>query len=390
MLDAKAELVNQMKPVLDQPVVSPLRKLDEDLAQIPGLIRLTLGEPDLSVSEHIKVAAQKAIAQNDSHYAPSSGSLNLRRAISQYMQERFASPAYDPQTEVVVTIGAAEALFASFNALFRPGDKLIIPTPAYPVYATLAQQAGLEIIELNTAPDFNLTPAKLKRVLAQHPDAKGMIMNYPANPTGVTYQEAEIQELVAILARTSLLVISDEIYAELSYDYPHTSMAKWLPNQTIVVSGLSKAFAMTGYRVGYLVGPQLLVQQVQAMHQLIVACPPGPMMAAAEEALTHGQTDLALTRQLYQRRGEWLLAGLAKIGFQVIWPAGTFYIFAKIPTAWGEDDVGFVTDLAHKAKVGLVPGSLFGAGGAGYVRLSYAAAESELALVLNRLTAYVN
>lgn len=389
MVEVKPDLVGWGNTGLVQSAPSPIRQLDERFAQLPGLIRLTLGEPDLPVADHVKRAAQRAIDQDDSHYASSAGHLSLRQAISDYLQASFATPVYNPSTEVVVTIGAAEALFASFKALFNPGDQVIIPTPTYPIYRKLAQLLGLEVVFLTTAPDFKLTPAKLRFILAQHPAAKGLIINYPTNPTGVSYSETELVALAEQLQKTNLLVISDEIYAELSYDQGHKSIAHWLPNQTLVVSGLSKAFAMTGYRMGYIAGPEAFVQVVRKLHQFLVACPPGPMMAAAEEALRHGQVDIEKTRQCYQRRRDAMLAGLSRLGLQVPHPAGTFYLFVKIPLCWGSDDIGFVEDLATKAKVGVVPGSLFGPGGEGYIRLSYATSWQTLSTVLERLNRYL-
>ena len=390
MPELNAALADRFNTRLAQILPSPIRVVDQKFSAIDGILKLTLGEPDFAVPMHIKDAAKAAIDEDDSHYAAPHGHLALREAISDYLVERFDTPRYEPNGEVVVTVGASEALFATMNALFNAGDQIIIPTPTFPMYEAIANIIGLEVIGINTAPDFVLTPEKLQATLAEHPNVKAVLFNYPSNPTGVTYTGAQVQAIADILAEHQLLVLSDEIYAELVYDGEHVSMAKLLPEQTILVSGLSKSHAMTGYRVGYVAGPAALMTHVGKMHQFLVTTVPGPMMAAANEALRHGRADAIEMHDIYKERRDLVMAGLAEAGFTAAQPGGAFYIFAKIPANLNTDDMAFVYDLAETVKLGIAPGSIFGAGGEGYVRLSYAASTEDLQTAMVRLKHYVD
>ena len=389
MPELNPALASRFNTRLAQILPSPIRVIDQKFSAIDGIIKLTLGEPDFAVPEHIKEAAKQAIDNDDSHYAVPHGHADLREAISDYLVERFDTPRYDPNGEVVVTVGASEALYATMNGLFNPGDKIIIPTPTFPMYEAIAGIIGLEVIGINTAPDFVLTPAKLSATLAEHPDAKAILFNYPSNPTGVTYSAEQVTQIAELLAEHNLLVMSDEIYAELVYDGEHLSIAKLLPEQTILISGLSKSHAMTGYRMGYVAGPAELMKHVGKMHQFLVTTAPGPMMAAAAEALRNGRADALEMRDIYKERRDLVLAGLAEAGFTAAQPGGAFYIFAKIPANLNTDDMAFVYELADDVQLGIAPGSIFGAGGEGYVRLSYAASTAELTEAMRRLKRFV-
>jgi len=375
---------NQLATILP----SPIREVDAKFSTIPGILKLTLGEPDFAVPEHIKEAAKKAIDNDDSHYAQAWGHLSLRAEISNYLKRRF-NLEYDVQSEVLVTVGASEAIYATLNGLFNPGEKIIIPTPTFPMYEAIAQAMGVEVIGINTAPDFILTPAMLEATLVEHPDAKGVLFNYPSNPTGVTYTAAQVKEIAEVLRKHELLVISDEIYAELVYDGEHQSIAEILPDQTILISGLSKSHAMTGYRLGYVAGPAALMRHVGKMHQFLVTTAPGPMMAAAEEALKNGQQDANEMRDIYKERRDLLIKGLKDLGFDAPTPGGAFYMFVKIPDFLNQNDVEFIYDVADTVQLGIVPGSMFGAGGEGYVRLSYAASLENLQEAVDRLGKYI-
>lgn len=386
VLPALAQLQNNF---LSHVQGSEIRIFDQYFSKDPEIIKLTLGEPNFEVADHVKAATIQAVQENDSHYAVSWGHLALREAIADYLADRYAV-SVDAASEVVVTVGASEAIYAVLGALFNPGDKLIIPTPTFPLYEMVAKSFGLEIVHVNTQPDFVLTAEKLTTTLAEHPDAKAVIVNYPSNPTGITYRPEQLKALAEVLKEHELLVIADEIYAELSYQYEHTSLANLLPAQTIMISGLSKAHAMTGYRMGYVVGPAALMAQIGKLHQCVVTTPPGPMMAAALEALCNGQADTERMRQTYLERRNMLQERLTKMQINFVPADGAFYLFMQIPAAFGQDDVKFVYDLADKAKLGLIPGSVFGPGGEGYVRMSYAAATETLEEAMNRLEEYVS
>ena len=375
MPEVNPALANRYNKELAKILPSPIRVIDQKFSAIDGIIKLTLGEPDFAVPDHIKAATKAAIDADDSHYAAPHGHLSLREAISDYLVERFDAPRYNPNGEVVVTVGASEALFATMNG--------------FPMYEAIADIIGLDVVGINTAPDFVLTPEKLEATLAENPDATAILFNYPSNPTGVTYSAEQIEAIAAILKAHNMLVFSDEIYAELVYDGEHVSMASLLPDQTILISGLSKSHAMTGYRIGYVAGPAALMAHVGKMHQFLVTTAPGPMMAAAEEALRNGRQDAIDMRDTYKQRRDLVMAGLAEAGFTAAQPGGAFYIFAKIPATLNTNDMEFVIDLAETVKLGIAPGSIFGAGGEGYVRLSYAASTEDLTEAVNRLKQYV-
>ncbi|MDR3189856.1 MAG: aminotransferase class I/II-fold pyridoxal phosphate-dependent enzyme [Lactobacillaceae bacterium] len=367
---------------------SPIRVIDAKFSKIPGMLKLTLGEPDFAVPEHIKAATKAAVDNDDSHYAVAWGHTSLREAIADYLAERFDAK-YNPETEVVVTVGASEAIYATFNGLLNHGDKIAIPTPTFPMYEAIADAMGAQVVGINTAPDFVLTPEKLEATIAANPDLKAILFNYPSNPTGVTYSDAQVHAIAEIIKANNLLVISDEIYAELVYDAPHTSIASILPEQTILISGLSKSHAMTGYRIGYVAGPAALMTHVGKMHQFLVTTAPGPMMAAAEEALRNGRQDAVDMRDIYKVRRDLIAGGLAELGFVSAQPGGAFYLFVKIPTWLEQDDTKFIYDVAEKVNLGIVPGSIFGAGGEGFVRLSYAASTEDLTEAIARMKQYV-
>lgn len=367
---------------------SAIRAVDQQISPIPGIIKLTLGEPDFAVPAHVKAAAVAAIEQDYSHYAPSMGYPELRQAVADYLQARWG--AHYAADEVIVTTGATEAIAATLHALFDPGDTLIVPTPTFPLYAAIGRACGLNVVEVNTAPEFIMTPERLAATLADHPDARAMVVNYPGNPTGVTYTQQQLRALAAAVRQTNLLLISDEIYAELTYNEEHLSLGRILPEQTVLISGLSKSHAMTGYRVGYVAGPKALTDQIGKMHQYMVTTVASPMQMAALAALKDGMGDPLPMRDTYRLRRDLVTDGLTRCGFTVATPGGAFYVFAKLPTRFGTDDTAFALRLAREAKVGLVPGSVFGPGGQGYVRLSYAAATEQLEEAARRIQVFCN
>ncbi|WP_462399916.1 aminotransferase class I/II-fold pyridoxal phosphate-dependent enzyme [Lacticaseibacillus pantheris] len=387
MPELKSSLAGLGNRALGTVPPSAIRAVDNKISTIPGIIKLTLGEPDFAVPEHIKAATEAAIDADWSHYAPSFGYFELRQQISQYLADRFDAH-YQADGEVVVTVGATESIFAAINGLFNPGDTIIIPTPEFPLYENVARICGLNVVTVSTAPEFILTPERLQATLAAHPEAKAIVLNYPNNPTGATYTHEQVRAVAQILSSTDLVVLSDEIYAEIAYEEDHLSMGHLLPEQTILISGFSKSHAMTGYRVGYVAGPAALIKLVGKMHQFLVTTAASPMMKAGEEAMRNGREDGPRMRDIYRQRRDLIMAALSKVGFTAPKPAGAFYVFAKIPDTIIQDDVQFVYDLAEKAKVGVVPGSVFGPGGEGYIRLSYAASTENLEEAGRRIQAY--
>lgn len=373
------------------PHVKPtgIREFAAECSKIPGIVQLTIGEPDFNVPAAMKQAAIDAINNNDSHYSPAIGTAKLREAASKFLAERY-DLHYDPQTELAVTIGATEGIFAALSTFINEGDVALIPTPTFPLYMADVQYMGGLAVELDTSDDgFILTPEKLKAALAKYGDkVKALVLNYPANPTGVTYTADQLKALANVLKDTDVVVIADEIYSELVFDGQHTSIAKFLPGQTIVLNGASKSQAMTGYRIGIMAAPAKLMKALSLVHGLAITAPSDPAMAAA----TYGfgtKEGLEATEKMkaeYKKRRDVLADGLKKLGFDLsAVPVGAFYIFAHIPKKFGDSDIAFAKELAQKAKVALTPGSFFGKGGKGFLRISYAASMDNINEALKRM-----
>lgn len=368
-----------------------IREFDAKASSIPGIVKLTLGEPDFNTPEPMKQAAIDSIKNNDSHYAPGVGTVALRKAIAHFLNDRYQLD-YDPDGEITVTIGATQGIYASLAALLNPGDEVLIATPTFPLYMAITTILGGKVVEIDTSDnDFVLTPDKLKKAIADHPQAKALILNYPSNPTGVTYSSQQIEELASAVKDTDLVVIADEIYSELVYDGKHTSLAKFIPEQTLVLNGASKSHAMTGYRIGFIAGPKQLMGPVSALSGMMITSATDSAMAAAAAGFgtEAGRQATQEMKKAYQARRDFLVGALQKLGFALAKPRGAFYVFARIPAAAGNDDVAFATKLAEQAKVAVIPGSYFGAGGQGYLRLSYATSMDNLHLAVDRISAFL-
>ncbi|MDF7671964.1 aminotransferase class I/II-fold pyridoxal phosphate-dependent enzyme [Lactobacillus sp. ESL0701] len=371
---------------------SQITTFNNQTSKIPGIIKLTIGEPDVNTPEHVKQAAIADIEKDDSHYAPEAGKPELLTAISDYLNDSLGV-FFDPATEICATVGATEALNVAFMTLLNPGDKILVPTPVWGVYFGIIEMTGAVPVEVDTSQDgFLLTADHLKEVLANEgKGAKAVVLTDPSNPTGRVYSKQDLLELAQVITDNNLFAITDEIYAELIYnDKKHYSLTQIIPERTLLLSGLSKSFAMTGWRIGYIAGPKEIMKSVIKVNSFLITAVTDNVQAAATEALVHGAADYPIARNTYENRLNIIETGLRKCGFSMATPEGAFYIFAKIPTKFGQDDVKFATDLATKAKVALMPGSYFGQGGQGYVRLSYAASTEDLEEAVRRITAYVN
>ncbi|EEU30778.1 aromatic-amino-acid transaminase [Limosilactobacillus coleohominis 101-4-CHN] len=369
---------------------SAIRDFDMQISSIPGLVKLTLGEPDFNVPEHVKQAAIRGIQANDSHYGPAAGKLELRKAVANYLKDT-RNVDYNPEDEMLITNGGTEALTAITFSLLNPGDKVWVPTPVFSLYFPIITLTGAECIQVDTsADDFVLTPEKLQSELDQHGDVKMIILNYPCNPTGRAYPEDLLRKLGKILHDQNVLIVADEMYSELTYDQEHFSLATIYPEQTLLVSGLSKSHAMTGWRLGYIAGPSALISQIYKIHGFLVTCVNDIAQDAAIEALNNGRQDPDAFRAEYKKRRDYVVSRMEKMGFDIATPEGAFYVFAKIPAQFGNDDFNFALDLAKKAKVGVIPGSAFGAGGEGYIRISYAASDEKLAKAMDYIESYLD
>ena len=370
---------------------SKIRAFDEKASQIPGIIKLTFVEPDLNTPDHVKDAAIADIKANDSHYAPQAGKPELLEAISNYL-DRSLDVKYDPKTEICVTVGATGALNDVFMSILNPGDKILVPTPVWALYFQLIKLTGAIPVQIDTSKDdFILTPEHLETVLQNEgKGAKAIILTDPSNPTGRVYPAATLKALSEIITKYHLFSVTDEIYGELVYDNNvHHSLSQYIPERNILISGLSKAYAMTGWRLGYIAAPADIMKTIKKVNAFLVTSVTDNVQAAAIEALNNGQADPLEARKIYEDRLEFMKTGLEKLGFEMSTPQGAFYIFAKIPDTFGADDEAFANELATKAKVGVTPGRYFGKGGQGYVRMSYASSTEQLQEALKRIAKFV-
>lgn len=369
-----------------------IRAFDAQISDVADILKLTLGEPDFNVPTHIKQAAIDSILADDSHYAPAAGTQALREAAVQFLTDRY-NLQYDADSQVIVTLGATEGIYDTITAVVNPGDRVLIPAPNFPLYdPTVVLAGGVPTYVDTSATDFLLTPAQLQGAIDTYGDQLvAVVLNYPSNPTGATYTSEQLSALADVLRGTDVTVIADEIYSELVYDGQHTSIAQYLPDQTLVLNGVSKSHAMTGYRIGFVVGPTELIRAVGLIHQFAVTSASNPAMAGAAEALgtEAGRQDTLAMKAEYAARRDYLVKALRELGFAIPQPAGAFYVFAQIPDGLVQDDVAFSLALAQEGKVAVIPGSAFGIGGAGYIRLSYAASLADLQTAVARIAAFI-
>ena len=385
------DLTKRFNKQLDKIQVSLIRQFDQAISEIPGVLRLTLGEPDFTTPDHVKEAAKRAIDQNQSYYTGMSGLLTLRQAASDFVREKYQLD-YNPENEILVTIGATEALSATLTAILEEGDKVLLPAPAYPGYEPIVNLVGAEIVEIDTTENgFILTPEMLeKAILEQGDKLKAVILNYPANPTGITYSREQLEALAAVLRKYEIFVVCDEVYSELTYTGEnHVSLGTMLRDQAIIINGLSKSHAMTGWRLGFIFAPANFTAQLIKSHQYLVTAANTMAQHAAVEALTAGKDDAEPMKKEYIQRRDYIIEKMTDLGFEIIKPDGAFYIFAKIPAGYNQDSFAFLKDFAHKKAVAFIPGAAFGQYGEGYVRLSYAASMETIREAMKRLEEYM-
>ncbi|HFR5011272.1 TPA: pyridoxal phosphate-dependent aminotransferase [Streptococcus pneumoniae] len=385
------DLTKRFNKQLDKIQVSLIRQFDQAISEIPGVLRLTLGEPDFTTPDHVKEAGKRAIDQNQSYYTGMSGLLTLRQAASDFVKEKYQLD-YAPENEILVTIGATEALSATLTAILEEGDKVLLPAPAYPGYEPIVNLVGAEIVEIDTTENgFVLTPEMLeKAILEQGDKLKAVILNYPANPTGITYSREQLEALAAVLRKYEIFVVCDEVYSELTYTgEAHVSLGTMLRDQAIIINGLSKSHAMTGWRLGLIFAPATFTAQLIKSHQYLVTAANTMAQHAAVEALTAGKNDAEPMKKEYIQRRDYIIEKMTALGFEIIKPDGAFYIFAKIPAGYNQDSFAFLKDFAQKKAVAFIPGAAFGRYGEGYVRLSYAARMETIKEAMKRLEEYM-
>lgn len=349
------------------------------------VISLGVGEPDFVTPACAIEACKRALDHGRTMYTPNEGLMELREEIAKYLDTGFQLQ-YEPSREILVTVGGSEAIDLTLRALISPGDEIIIPVPGYVAYAPLVQLNGGTVVELELSAEhkFKLTADALQKLIT--PRTKAIVVNFPSNPTGAVMTYEDWLPIARLAVTHNLVVISDEMYAELTYGRTHTSIAS-LPRmreRTIVIGGFSKAFAMTGWRVGYLCGDSRLVSAMVKIHQYTALCAPIMGQIAALECLRNGLGDRDVMKQAYDERRRMFVQGLTDIGLSCRDPQGAFYAFPSI-TGTGLGSQQFAERLLREAKVAVVPGHVFGAGGEGFIRCSYAASPDQLSEALDRL-----
>ena len=381
--DLIAEKVTALRP-------SGIRKFFDLLETMEGGISLGVGEPDFQTPWHIRDAGVYSLEKGFTKYTPNAGMMALRREISAYMHRRFGLD-YDPDGQIIVTVGGSEGIDLSLRMLLEPGDEVIIPTPSFVCYGPLTVMAGGTpvYVETRQEDDFKLTPELLAGALT--PKTKALILPYPCNPTGGIMERADLEAVAKLLKDREIAVISDEIYAELSYGGKHCSPASIpeLKERTIVVNGFSKAFAMTGWRLGYLCAPRDAIAQMVKIHQFGIMSAPTVSQYAAIEAMKNGDKDIETMRQEYDHRRRFLVRGLREAGLECYEPRGAFYVFPCIRSTGLSSDE-FCERFLMSEKVAAIPGSAFGPGGEGFVRMCYAASMDDLTEALLRLKRFLN
>ncbi|MFL2060668.1 pyridoxal phosphate-dependent aminotransferase [Marinilactibacillus psychrotolerans] len=371
--------------------VSLIRQFDEKVAGIDNMIRLTLGQPDFPTPQHVKEAGIEAINNNFSFYTGMAGDIRLRKAMANFVKVKY-NVSYDPETEILSTVGATEALASSLLGILNPGDKVLIPSPFFSLYEPLVTLGHGKAVFIDTTKnDFILSPKMIESAMEEHGGkVKAIILNYPTNPTGVTWNREEVQAIANTIKKyPNVFAISDEIYSELVYEGSHISLGEYLFDQTIVINGLSKSHAMTGWRLGFTLAPKDITDQIKKVHQNLVTSASSITQYAGIEALKNGMDDAVPMRLEYRKRRDLIYEVMSDLGFKIAKPNGAFYIFARIPDGYIQNSFSFCYDLAQKAKIGFIPGVAFGKAGEGYVRLSYASSMSEIKEAMERLTTYM-
>jgi aminotransferase len=368
---------------------SGIRRFFDLAASMEGVISLGVGEPDFVTPWRVREACISSLERGYTAYTSNAGLIELRREIHKYLEERFAV-SYHPEKEIMITVGASEAIDIALRAIVDPGDEVLVVEPCYVSYEPVIRLAGGVPVFLHTRAEqsFKLTPEELEAHIT--PRTKAIIFCYPNNPTGSTMSAEEWKRLIPILVKHDLLVISDEIYAELSYGQRHESIAALpgMKERTILISGFSKAFAMTGWRLGYVCAPEDLLGGMLKIHQYTMLCAPIMAQMAALEALRHGQADMERMVESYRQRRNFVVQGFKEIGLSCHEPEGAFYAFPSIAST-GLDAGEFAERLLMEEKVAVVPGDVFGDSGRGHIRCSYATSLDQLGKALERMGRFV-
>ena len=372
-------LVNQKVKAIE---ISGIRRFFNMVADTPDMISLTIGQPDFPTPLHIKEAAKIAIDNNFTTYTHNAGIFSLRKAATDFYQTKYQI-GYNPESEVIITSGASEAIDVAFRTILEEGTEVILPGPVYPGYEPIIHLCGATPIKIDIRENhFRFTADLIKPYLTDK--TRCIVLPYPSNPTGVSLSKEELAEIAELLVDRDIFIVADEIYSELSFERPHISIATFAKEKTIIINGLSKSHSMTGWRIGMLFAPENIAKHLLKVHQYNVTCASSISQMAALAALTTGIDDAIPMKKEYIKRREYVYQRLVNMGLNVVKPDGGFYFFIKIPfTTISSFD--FALTLVNEAKVAVVPGSAFSELGEGYFRLSFAYSLATLEEGLDRL-----
>lgn len=385
MIDHELMLSDTLKDIKP----SGIRKFFDLLSDMGDVTALTVGQPDFVTPWHIREAAIQSLERGHTYYTSNSGLPELRSEIARYMNRRFGLDY--SAGEVLVTVGGSEAIDVAIRSLVNPGDEVIIPMPSFVCYEPIARMAGAVPVIINTRAEngFKLTADELRQAIT--PRTKVLVLPYPNNPTGAILERDELEKLAEVLRDTNIAILSDEIYAELTYGKTHVSIASidGMRERTIIASGFSKAYAMTGWRLGYICAPAVWTKQMTKLHQYAIMCAPTVSQFAAIEALKNGDEDIAEMCAEYNRRRVFIAEGLERIGLPVMIPEGAFYIYPYIG-GFGLSSEEFCQRLLMEEKCAIVPGTAFGECGEGYARISYAYSVKHIEEALEKIERFIN
>lgn len=381
---------NPLSKTIEAIPPSGIRKFFDIVSEMKDAISLGVGEPDFDTPWHVREEGIYSLEKGRTFYTSNAGLKELKYEICEYLQRKF-DLQYDYNKETIVTVGGSEAIDIALRAMLDPGDEVLIPQPCYVSYHPCTVLAGgvPVVIELKGENEFKLTKEQLKASITNK--TKVLILTFPNNPTGAIMDAEDLKDIVDIIKEHDLYVISDEIYSELTYGRKHVSIASFpgMKERTIVINGFSKSYAMTGWRLGYAVGPNTIIEQMVKIHQFAIMCAPTTSQYAGIEALKSGDVDVEMMRDAYDKRRRYLVHALRKMGLDCFEPYGAFYVFPCIKSL-GMTSEEFATKLLMEEKVAVVPGTAFGDCGEGYLRISYAQSFENLKISLERIEKFVD
>ena len=369
---------------------SGIRKFFDVVSEMKGAISLGVGEPDFDTPWHVREEGIYSLEKGRTFYTSNAGLKELKQEIGKYLKRRMHID-YDYNTEILVTVGGSEAIDIALRAMLNPGEEVLIPQPSYVSYVPCAVLAGGKpvIIELEEKDQFKLTKEKLLEKIT--PNTKVLILPFPNNPTGAIMEREDLEEIAKVIEEKDIFVISDELYAELTYKGEHVSIAAipGMRERTVLINGFSKAYAMTGWRIGYAAAPEIILTQMLKIHQFAIMCAPTTSQYAAVEALKNGDEDIARMKKAYNERRKYLMRAFAELGMDCFEPYGAFYIFPCIKR-FGTSSDEFANRLLQEEKIAIVPGTAFGDSGEGYLRVSYAYSLEDLQKAISRIRRFVD